>query len=114
MDMNFDKKFYLLVALVIAVIYLLELVDFNSLFNLTLDFSLVVSLAFLAMGGAAGLFYARSGDWNLFYMAAALILIGLISYLGLFGQLTLEVVAVLGWAVIIFLFVWRGSQKGQT
>lgn len=111
--MAFEKKFYLLVFLIIAAIYMLDWIDFSSLLNFTLDFGLVLALALTIMGLIAGFFYAKSGDWNYFYIGAALLLIGLISFLNLFGEMTLSMGAIMGWGVIIFLFVWRGTKKGQ-
>lgn len=111
--MALEKKFYFLVFLIIAAIYVLDWIDFNSLFNFTLDFGLVLAIALLLMGLIAGFFYAKSGDWNFFWAGAALLLIGLISFLNLFGELTVGMGAIMGWGIIIFLFVWRGTKKSQ-
>ncbi len=111
--MGHEKKFFYFVAAVIAALFLLELIDFNALFNFNLDFGLVVAVAFIVLGGFAGLTYARTGDWNFFMIAGALILIGLISYFSLFGELTTFMAAAMGWGVIIFLLVWRSSRKNQ-
>jgi hypothetical protein len=111
--MGYERKFYLLVALVITVIYLLEFVNLGSMLDLNLDFGLILALAFIVLGLAAGYFYSKVGDWNYFFMAATLIVIGLIAYFSLFGQLTVDVAAGLGWAVIIALMVWRAMRKAR-